>query len=86
MSLNKLQIVFICIIHFRLRELYATNFHIVQNSLVIIPGALIEQSVKNAEVYTAYQFERIGFFSVDPDTNSERDGFQSNCCSKSRSW
>ncbi|CAH8470746.1 unnamed protein product [Schistosoma mattheei] len=43
-----------------------------KNSLVIIPGALIEQSVKNAEVYTAYQFERIGFFSVDPDTNSER--------------
>ncbi|CAH8448677.1 unnamed protein product [Schistosoma rodhaini] len=43
-----------------------------KNSLVVIPDALIEQSVKNAEVYTAYQFERIGFFSVDPDTNSKR--------------
>nr|AAK97376.1 glutaminyl-tRNA synthetase [Schistosoma mansoni] len=42
-----------------------------KNSLVVIPDALIEQSVKNAEVYTAYQFERIGFFSVDPDTNSK---------------
>ncbi|VDQ07778.1 unnamed protein product [Trichobilharzia regenti] len=43
-----------------------------KNSLVIIPDALVEQSVKDAKVFSAYQFERIGFFSVDPDTNSER--------------
>lgn len=31
-------------------------------------NALVDASVKNAKVYDKFQFERIGFFGVDPDS------------------
>jgi hypothetical protein len=38
------------------------------NSLRSIHNALVDRSVLNAKVFDKFQFERIGYFSVDPDT------------------
>lgn len=43
-----------------------------QDSLTVIPDALVEHTVKQAAVYDKFQFERIGFFSVDPDSSKQR--------------
>ena len=43
-------------------------FIVLQDSLVVKDGALIDVSAKGAKVYDKFQFERIGYFSVDPDT------------------
>ncbi len=45
------------------------------NSLEIVSGALIEPSVRGAAPGTRYQFERIGYFAVDPDTSDARPVF-----------
>jgi glutaminyl-tRNA synthetase len=37
-------------------------------SLEIVQGAKLEPSMANPAVSTGYQFERLGYFSVDPDT------------------
>lgn len=37
-----------------------------------IVEAYADQSIKSAKVYDKFQFERIGFFSVDPDTTSDK--------------
>ncbi|XP_068627673.1 probable glutamine--tRNA ligase [Battus philenor] len=37
-----------------------------------VATALADQSIKTAKVYDKFQFERIGFFSVDPDTTSDK--------------
>ena len=42
-----------------------------KNSLKIINHALVDISVLNAKVFDKFQFERIGYFSVDPDTNED---------------
>ncbi|NP_001079979.1 glutaminyl-tRNA synthetase 1 S homeolog [Xenopus laevis] len=42
------------------------------NSLTTIPSALVERSVKNAKALDKFQFERLGYFSVDPDTTPEK--------------
>ena len=34
----------------------------------MLPAAMIDTSVRNAVVYEKYQFERNGYFSVDPDS------------------
>ena len=51
-----------------------SNFYLLfqQESLTLISSALVEQTVKGAAVYDKFQFERIGFFSVDPDTNKQK--------------
>ncbi|PZR23952.1 MAG: glutamine--tRNA ligase [Flavobacterium psychrophilum] len=41
------------------------------NSLEVIKGYL-EPSLKSAEAGERYQFQRLGYFCVDPDTNAER--------------
>lgn len=41
-------------------------------SLQIVPEALIEPSVQDAEYLTHYQFERIGYFNVDKDSSAEK--------------
>jgi len=41
------------------------------NSLEILNPAYIEPSVKGAEPGTRYQFERLGYFCVDPDSTDE---------------
>ncbi|CAD5119171.1 DgyrCDS7809 [Dimorphilus gyrociliatus] len=38
------------------------------DSLKIIPNAYIDKSVKSAKVYDKFQFERLGYFSVDTDS------------------
>lgn len=43
-----------------------------ENSLNLISNALIDVTVKNAAIHTKFQFERLGFFSIDPDTSSEK--------------
>lgn len=40
--------------------------------MTVIPEALVEHTVKQAAVYDKFQFERIGFFSVDPDSNKQK--------------
>ena len=40
-----------------------------ENSLTVVEDALADNYLsKTAKVWNKYQFERIGFFSVDPDT------------------
>lgn len=41
-------------------------------SLEILSDAYIEPSVKNAAPLTRYQFERLGYFCVDPDSKDEK--------------
>jgi len=42
------------------------------NSLVVLSGCKVEPSVRDAAAGTRYQFERLGYFSVDPDSASEK--------------
>ncbi|KAM4722110.1 glutamine--tRNA ligase [Rhinophrynus dorsalis] len=42
------------------------------NSMTVIQNALVDQSVKTAKVLDKFQFERMGYFSVDPDTTQEK--------------
>ncbi|KAK6175326.1 hypothetical protein SNE40_013814 [Patella caerulea] len=42
------------------------------NSLTVIPNALVDVSVKGAKNFDRFQFERCGFFSVDPDSTADR--------------
>jgi len=46
--------------------------HLNPRSLVVVPHAKLEPSVRGAAPMTRYQFERLGYFSVDPDTTQER--------------
>jgi glutaminyl-tRNA synthetase len=39
-----------------------------RNSLAVLPHAKVEPSVAGAEPGTRYQFERLGYFCVDPDS------------------
>ncbi|KAK3581253.1 hypothetical protein CHS0354_032979 [Potamilus streckersoni] len=43
-----------------------------RNSLQVIPNALVDVSVKSAKALDKFQFERLGFFSVDPDTTPDK--------------
>ena len=38
------------------------------DSLKVIKNALIEDSILNAKVYDKFQFERVGYFSIDTDS------------------
>jgi len=50
-------------------EDYVSNLN--PDSLEVIPKALVEPSVANARPGTRYQFERVGYFIVDPDSTDE---------------
>jgi glutaminyl-tRNA synthetase len=41
------------------------------NSLEILTGAKLEPSLANAELEDRFQFERVGYFCLDPDSTSE---------------
>ncbi|CAH2312769.1 glutamine--tRNA ligase [Pelobates cultripes] len=41
------------------------------NATTAVPGRLTDQSVKNSKALDKFQFERLGYFSVDPDTTHE---------------
>ena len=45
------------------------------NSLEVIPQAKLEPSLANAPVEGRYQFERLGYFCVDPDSKPGRQVF-----------
>ncbi|VDN02477.1 unnamed protein product [Thelazia callipaeda] len=42
------------------------------DSLQILDAVYIDKSISNSVVYDRYQFERVGYFSVDPDSTSEK--------------
>jgi len=42
------------------------------NSLEVIPNAKLERSLAGAAVGSRYQFERLGYFCVDPDSTPEK--------------
>jgi len=42
------------------------------DSLKILPNCLIEPFVKNASSLSNFQFERLGYFNVDPDSTNEK--------------
>ncbi len=42
------------------------------NSLQVLENAWVEPSLKNAKSGEHYQFERLGYFSVDPDTSADK--------------
>jgi len=42
------------------------------NSLEVVTGAKLEPSLKGASPAARYQFERLGYFAVDPDTTPEK--------------
>lgn len=42
-----------------------------QDSLKIL-NSFCDKSLLSSKVYDKFQFERIGFFSVDPDTTSNK--------------
>jgi len=42
------------------------------DSLRILDNCFIEPSVKGAEPLTHYQFQRLGYFNVDPDSKEEK--------------
>lgn len=37
-----------------------------------ISNALVDTSVKGAKVLDKFQFERVGYFSVDPDSTEDK--------------
>ena len=46
--------------------------HLNPESLEVIEDARVEPSLQGAESGTSYQFERLGYFAVDPDTTSDQ--------------
>jgi glutaminyl-tRNA synthetase len=44
-------------------------------SLEVVAGAKLEPSLSGAAPASRYQFERLGYFSVDPDSTSEKPVF-----------
>lgn len=42
------------------------------DSMRSLPNALADRSILTAKVYDKLQFERVGFFSVDPDTKEDQ--------------
>jgi glutaminyl-tRNA synthetase len=45
------------------------------NSLEVLQGAKLEPSLRGAPVLSRYQFERLGYFCVDPDSTPEKPVF-----------
>lgn len=45
------------------------------NSLEVLPKCYVEPSLKDAQSGSYYQFERIGYFCVDPDTTAKKPVF-----------
>jgi glutaminyl-tRNA synthetase len=52
------------------------------NSLKPIPDALVERRCHGAAVETVFQFERIGYFVVDPDSRPSKTVFNRTVSTK----
>ena len=63
----------VLVIYFFLRSLRATLIPMVTIpvSLQIVPRAKLEPSIRGAAPFTHYQFERLGYFCVDPDSSED---------------
>jgi glutaminyl-tRNA synthetase len=46
-----------------------------KDALKIINNAYVDKSILGAKVFEKFQFERIGYFSVDPDSNEDLVSF-----------
>ena len=46
--------------------------HLNRDSLQVIPEAVVEPSVRGAQPGDRYQFERVGYFCVDPDSGADQ--------------
>ncbi len=46
--------------------------HLNPNSLEVVTGAKVEPSLKSAKVGDRFQFERVGYFCVDPDSTEDK--------------
>ena len=46
--------------------------HLNPNSLKVVTGAKVEPSLKSAKVGDRFQFERVGYFCVDPDSTEDK--------------
>lgn len=42
------------------------------DSLIVIQNAMIDNYLSQVKPYDKFQFERIGFFSVDPDSSKNK--------------
>lgn len=42
------------------------------NSLTVIEDAMVDVSITSANVFEKFQFERVGYFSVDPDSTDKK--------------
>ncbi|MDP6980996.1 MAG: glutamine--tRNA ligase/YqeY domain fusion protein [Myxococcota bacterium] len=49
--------------------------HVRRDSLEVLTGCLVEPSLAGVDAGTAFQFERMGYFCVDPDSTPERPVF-----------
>ena len=38
----------------------------------MIDSALVDSSVRGAKVFDKFQFERVGYFSLDPDSTADK--------------
>ncbi|KAF2354524.1 Glutamine-tRNA synthetase [Trinorchestia longiramus] len=43
-----------------------------EHSLTVVTDAVADQSIVGSTPFTSFQFERVGFFSVDPDSTNEK--------------
>jgi len=55
--------------------LFNEEMEMVQGSLQVVDGAVIDASLVDAPVYSRFQFERVGFFVTDPDSQPGRPVF-----------
>ena len=42
------------------------------NSCTVLAGCKVESGLRNAAIADRFQFERVGYFAVDPDSSGEK--------------
>jgi glutaminyl-tRNA synthetase len=52
------------------------------NSLKPVPDAMVERRCHGAPVGTTFQFERMGYFTVDPDSTANKTVFNRTVSTK----
>ncbi|MBL8045451.1 MAG: glutamine--tRNA ligase/YqeY domain fusion protein [Anaerolineales bacterium] len=62
-------------------QTFLTNIN--PNSLEVLPQCYVEPSLKEAAIGAHYQFERLGYFTVDPDTANGKLAFNRSVSLKS---
>ena len=49
-----------------------SNGEINESSLTVLPNSLISKDIMNSSVGSFWQFERTGYFTVDPDSTKSK--------------